>query len=121
MWKTLDAIHTGKMPRQIEFNNQNLSIEIIIANTWKEKEEVPAIAAPRFGGPLAFWQTSLSGLQVLLQQFGDTMSDEDLAVQAHPHPISGALNFQQRLEFLRFHIDRHFVQAERSLTQSKTL
>ena len=30
-----------------------------------------------------------------------------LRVIAHAHPISGELDFHQRLEFLRYHIDRH--------------
>ncbi len=121
MWKTLNAIRDGKIARLTESVHQNLSIETIIANTWQEKEVVPAVAAPRFGGPLAFWQTSLAGLQILLQQFGDTLLPQDLHVQAHPHPISGAMDFHQRLEFLRFHIDRHFQQAERILNQSKVV
>ena len=35
-----------------------------------------------------------------------------LRVIAHAHPISGELDFHQRLEFLRYHIDRHHLQAK---------
>ena len=38
-----------------------------------------------------------------------------LRVIAHEHPISGELDFHQRLEFLRFHIERHHLQAKRNI------
>jgi hypothetical protein len=31
----------------------------------------------------------------------------------YPHPISGPLNVKQRMEFLRFHMERHIHQIER--------
>ena len=111
MWKTLWAIRDGKMERQIESVHQNMSIEQIIDLTWKRKEIVPAVAAPRFGGPLKFWIESLNSLQTILESFGNDLQANELRVQAHPHPISGPMDFQQRLEFLRFHIDRHAGQV----------
>lgn len=117
MWKTYNAIKAGQLPRRFDSVHQNLPIETIIERTWQAKEQVPAVAAPRFGGPIAFWASSLASLQTLLTQFGEQMTDEDLRLQAHPHPISGAMDFQQRIEFLRFHIDRHYLQVEKLLTQ----
>ncbi|MBL7813757.1 MAG: DinB family protein [Saprospiraceae bacterium] len=113
MWKFLHAIRAGEKPRQLESEHQDLPVETIIEQTWQEKEQVPAIAAPRFGGPIAFWRVSLESLQPLLQKLADDMEEQDLRTQAHPHPISGAMDFQQRFEFLRFHIDRHIGQIER--------
>ena len=107
MWKTLYAIRNGTFERSYESPHREWSVEQIIAETWKEKEQVPAVAAPRLGGTLAFWKSSLLSLQDVLQAFGDDLHDDELRLQAHPHPISGAMDFQQRLEFLRFHIERH--------------
>lgn len=112
MWKTLLAIRAGTLSYEGVSANDGLPIEEIIRLTWKEKEEVPAIAAPRFGGPLAFWKASLAGLQPILESFGEVLNEADLAVKAHPHPISGPLTFGQRLAFLRFHLDRHRRQIE---------
>ena len=117
MWKTLNAIRDGKMPRKIESIHLNMPIEEIIALTWQAKEQVPAVAAPRMGGPIAFWQASFSSLQNLIDLFSKELTDIDLRTQAHPHPISGAMDFQQRLEFIRFHIDRHTGQVEGILSQ----
>lgn len=117
MWKTLLAIRAGMIARQTASINQNLTVEEIVDRTWQPKELVPAVAAPRMGGPIAFWHASLASLQDLLQRFGQAMTEEDLRTQAHPHPISGAMDFQQRLEFLRFHIDRHHGQVIERIQQ----
>ena len=120
MWKTLHAIREGKMELKYESDHQDMSIEQIIAITWQDKEKVPAVAAPRFGGPLAFWTISLNSLQGILDAFGNDLQEEELRIQAHPHPISGAMDFQQRLEFLCFHINRHKEQVSNLIRDLKT-
>ncbi len=112
MWKTLLAIREGNMARRTESTHQNMPVEQIIELTWQPKEIVPAVAAPRMGGPIAFWAASLASLQDLTALFANQLTDSDLRTLAHPHPISGDMDFQQRLEFLRFHIDRHLGQVQ---------
>lgn len=111
MWKILYAIRDGSAVRTYESDHKEWTIEKLIAQTWKEKEQVPAVAAPRLGGTLAFWRFSLASLQPLLEAFGNDLQENELRLQAHPHPISGAMDFQQRLEFLCFHIRRHQAQV----------
>lgn len=120
MWKTLIAIREGKIDRRTTSVHQNMPVEEIIALTWQPKEIVPPVAAPRMGGPIAFWQASLAGLQELTALFANQLKEEDLRTIAHPHPISGDMDFQQRLEFLRFHIDRHIEQVEGIVAQWQT-
>jgi len=115
MWKTLHAIRDGSLVRTYESIHQDLPIEQVIELTWQPKEKVPAVAAPRLGGPLVFWKASLHSLQAVLEAFGQDLREEELRLQAHPHPISGPLDFQQRIEFLRFHIDRHQAQVSQLL------
>lgn len=107
MWKTIHAIREGKIERKFESIHQDMPIEKIIDLTWKPKEIVPSVAAPRLGGPLYFWIISLDSLQRVLGAFGSDLKENELRLQAHPHPISGPMDFHQRLEFLRFHINRH--------------
>jgi DinB superfamily len=111
MWKTIHAIRDGKTARTYDSLHRDMPIEQLIDLTWQPKEIVPAVAAPRMGGPLHFWITSLDGLQEILNTFGQDLQDEELRLQAHPHPISGAMDFHQRLEFLAFHLDRHRKQV----------
>ncbi|MEN9686279.1 MAG: hypothetical protein RLZZ28_2065 [Bacteroidota bacterium] len=113
MWKTIAAIRNGTMEKKFESAHKDMGIEELIAKTWKPKEEVPAVAAPRMGGTLAFWLAALASLQLVLEAFGKELKEEELKILAHPHPISGEVDFQQRLEFLSFHLDRHRVQVSR--------
>ena len=119
MWKTLYAIREGKATRTYESDHKEWSIEKLVDQTWKEKEQVPAVAAPRLGGTLVFWRYSLASLQPLLEAFGKELREDELRLQAHPHPISGAMDFQQRFEFLRFHIQRHQRQVQSIIDISK--
>lgn len=112
MWKTLFAIRDGKATRTYESDHKEWSIEKLIEQTWKEKEQVPAVAAPRLGGTLMFWRHSLTSLQPLLAAFWKELQGDGLRLQAHPQTISGAMDFQQRFEFLRFHIQRHQHQVQ---------
>jgi hypothetical protein len=121
MWKTLYAVRSGQMERTFESKHKELTIDEIIQRTWQLKEKVPAIAAPRMGGTLIFWKQALESLQMILDRFGDELQPDELRLQAHPHPLSGPMDFHQRLEFLVFHIKRHQGQAEASLDMQKGL
>jgi hypothetical protein len=116
MWKTLYAIRNGDRIRTYESNHKDMSIEQIIDITWQPKEKVPEVASPRLGGPLSFWTASFNSLQGVLDSFGQDLQEDELRMLAQPHPISGALDFHQRFEFLRFHIDRHREQVLLLLT-----
>ncbi|SFE06941.1 DinB family protein [Spirosoma endophyticum] len=107
MWRALEAYRQGTPIWSGELTNRGRSIEDVIEQTWQPKETVPANAAPRLGGTLAFWCASLASLQSLLKAFSYAVDGEDLDAIIHPHPISGPLDIGQRFAFLRFHIDRH--------------
>ncbi len=107
MWKALQAKKKGKVVWEGERIHAGKSMETIIEQTWKPKEQVPAIATPRFGGPIAYWKAMLGSLEDVLKALGNELSDEDLLIMTPPHPISGPFDMQQRLEFLKFHIERH--------------
>jgi hypothetical protein len=115
MWKTLHASREGNLVRSYDSIHKDMPIEQVIDITWQPKEKVPPVAAPRLGGPLSFWKSSLNSLQVVLDAFGQDLKEDELRLQAHPHPISGALDFQQRIEFLCYHIRRHENQVARLL------
>ena len=110
IWKALQAKKEGKVVWEGERIHAGKSIETIIEETWKPKEQVPAVAAPRFGGPIGYWKTMLQSLGQVLKDVENELSDDDLSIMTPPHPISGPFDIQQRLEFLRFHLERHLGQ-----------
>lgn len=109
--KTLYAIRKEKIERTIESVHRDLPIREIIDRTWKPKELFPAVDAPRMGGTLSFWRSSLLSLQMVLDAFARDLQENELRFQAYPHRISGIMDLQQRIEFLAFHIDRHKKQV----------
>lgn len=116
MGKAIDGIKTNKPLFTGEPIHQGLAIETIIEKTWRERETVPEIAKPRMGGSLSFWVASLQNCQGLLLNLKSALGDIDPEQVVHPQPISGPLNILQRMQFLRFHLQRHQHQVERIIT-----
>ncbi len=112
MWKALEGIKNNQLIWKGECIHHGLSIEKIIENTWQPKEKAPETARPKWGGPIEFWIMSLNNCQPLLEALGNALVGYDLEKIIHPHPISGPLNVLQRMQFLRFHLNRHQTQVE---------
>lgn len=112
MWKAMLAMKNKIPIWQGETIHQGLSIEEIIEKTWQPKEQVPESAKPKWGGPVEYWLASLQACQYVLEDLALAMHDLDPEQIIHPHPISGPLNVYQRMEFLRFHLERHQRQIE---------
>jgi hypothetical protein len=93
--------------------NHGKSIEDVIATTWKPKEVAPGIATPHIGGPLEAWISSLASLRSVLADLARELDGLDLEAIVFPHYLSGPLDGRQRLEFLRFHMERHIEQIRR--------
>ncbi len=88
------------------------STEQIIEKTWQAKEKVPEIAKPRWGGPVEYWIAALRACQSLLDALNSALTGLDPEQVIYPHSISGPMNVTQRMEFLRFHLERHQRQIE---------
>lgn len=112
IWKAAAAERTGEPIWSEASVNQGLSIEEVVARTWRPRETAPEGAAPRMGGPLGYWIAALSNAQSLLPPLTAVLDGLDGSTVIFPHPISGPLDVRQRLEFLRFHLDRHRGQVE---------
>lgn len=112
MYKAVDGIKNNKPVFTGEKVHKGLHIEAIIEKTWREKEDVPETAKPRWGGILSFWVEALKSCQPQLELLCKSFEGLDPEEIIYPHIISGPLNVIQRLEFLRFHLQRHQQQVE---------
>ena len=113
IWRALEGYRTGRPVWRGEPVHRGRPIEDVIAATWRDREVVPAIAAPKWGGPLPYWAAALRACAPVLEALGHEHGGVDLDAVVYPHPISGPLDAGQRLEFLRFHLDRHAAQVAR--------
>lgn len=107
VWKALDGLKNNQPIWSGVPVHHGLSIEQIIDRTWQEKEQVPEVARPRWGGPLEYWIAALAGCQNLLESLVRELEGYDPEKIIYPHIISGPLNVIQRMQFLRFHLNRH--------------
>ena len=96
--------------------NRGKSIEEVVEATWKPKETAPDEATPHFGGPLSYWLCALASLRGVLAELATRLEGQDLEQVVFPHFLSGPLDARQRLEFLRFHMERHQAQIERVMS-----
>lgn len=102
----------------IESNpNRGLPIETIIDRTWKPRELAPPIATPHGGGTLAYWVACFESCAHVLQALAKELEGKDLESIVFPHFLCGPLDARQRLEFLRFHMDRHREQIKSVLSR----
>ena len=112
IWKASLGYRQGTAYGEGASVNRGLSIEQVVEQTWKAREEAPPGATPRLGGPLPYWVAALEACQPVLEQLADELEGLDLSAVIYPHFLSGPLDARQRLEFLRFHLDRHREQIE---------
>ena len=113
MWKAILGKKNAQPIWEGDNPNLGLSIEEVVKQTWQEKEQVPEVARPVWGGALGFWRASLESCSLVLQQLMEELGEMSPEEIVYPHPISGPLNVIQRLEFLRFHLERHQAQIQR--------
>jgi DinB superfamily len=113
IWQAADSFREGTRVFTGEHTNHGLSIDEVVARTWKTREIAPPIATPHIGGPLQYWITYCDSCQSVLERLGTELHGLDLEQVIFPHFLSGPLDARQRLEFLRFHLDRHRAQILR--------
>lgn len=112
IWAAANQVRAGSQwtdPRP----NHGQSIEAVIERTWRPSEIAPPIATPHIGGPLSAWISCLQSLQPVLADLANELQAIDLEAIVYPHYLSGPLDGRQRLEFLRYHMERHLAQIQR--------
>jgi hypothetical protein len=117
IWAAAEGIRTGTPVWVGEHTNRGLSIDEVIARTWKSKEIAPPKSTPHIGGPLAYWLEYLRAAQLLLDRLNPVLDGLDPETVLFPHFLSGPLDASQRIDFLRFHMTRHRRQIEEMLKQ----
>ena len=118
IWLAAEALRRDAPLQAGEAVHRGRPIEEVIARTWKPKEKAMVETDPVGEGPLSYWIARYEACQSTLEQIPQVLSGLDPAQALDLHYLSGPLDAYQRLEFLRFHTDRHYDQVER-LKQTK--
>jgi hypothetical protein len=114
IWAAAEGAKTGRAVWPGENTNAGLSIDEVITRTSREREAAPPIATPHIGGPLAYWMESFRMSQSILDALSSSLEGIELTSIVYPHFLCGPLDGEQRIDFLRFHMDRHCRQIERA-------
>ena len=112
IWAATDQVRAGT-PWSGARPNDGQPIEVVIEHTWKPAEIAPPSATPHMGGPLHAWISCLRSLRPVLSDLAKELDGMDLRAIVFPHYLSGPLDARQRLEFLRYHMERHLAQIAR--------
>lgn len=115
IWEAAEGVRDGSRVWKDACPHAGKTIEQIVTETWEPRAQAPEAARPQWGGPISYWRAALRSNAVMLGALAPQLAGLDMAAIVHPHPISGPLDATQRLEFLRFHIDRHCDQVKRLL------
>ena len=123
VWTALDAARRGEPLWDGEHENLGQSIEEVIERTWKPREVAPEPATPSGKGPLSLWAEELRSLASVTGALGAALAQAqqaglELTTIVYPHFLCGSLDADQRLQFIRFHLDRHASQADRVRTET---
>jgi len=113
IWTAIDGYRHNQPVWSGENINEGLSIEEIVEKTWLPHQPAPEPARPQWGGPIEFWLLCLRNCKITLAETYRQMEGLDPASIIYPHHLSGPLNVYQRLEFLRYHMERHQRQIEK--------
>jgi hypothetical protein len=112
IWAAADQVRAGVQWTDAR-PNDGQPIEAVVERTWKQREIAPPIATPHIGGPLSVWISCLRSLRPVLSDLARELETVDLRAIVYPHYLSGPLDGRQRIEFLRYHMERHHAQIER--------
>ena len=107
IWRAAEATRSGRPVWTGVHVNGGLSIEEIVARTWQSREVAPDGATPTGRGGLPLWRAELQALTSVTATVQQAVEGLRLTSVIDPHFLSGPLDAGQRLEFIRFHIDRH--------------
>jgi hypothetical protein len=112
IWSAIDGYRSNQLVWEGENTNKGLSIEEIVERTWQRHQPAPEPARPQWGGPIEFWLVCLRNCKNTLAETYRQMEGLDPEKIIYPHPLSGPLDVNQRMEFLRYHMERHIRQIE---------
>ena len=77
--------------------------------------ESPPLAIPKWGGAMSYWLERMERNGGPLVAFAELVREEELDTVAYEHPISGPFTMRQGMEFVRFHIERHYAHMREAL------
>jgi DinB superfamily len=78
----------------------------------------PEAVVPSSGGtPLGYWVARFRASGVLLAALGEELDRVGMESVIMPHFVAGDLDGRQRMQFFRWHVERHLSQIDRTIEE----
>lgn len=101
----------------VELESMGRSIdEVFLSLDLPGRADAPdAVVPERAGRPTPYWAARLRAHGLLLAELARAMTDVGPRAVVMPHFLAGPLDGVQRLQFFRWHLERHLGQMERTI------
>ena len=112
LWKIVLAVRAGEGPAPVAAVLAARSVEEAFVDV-PDRVDAPPPVQPTGKGTARYWCERLRANGWLLRRLAAAMAEIGLDRIVMPHFIAGPLDGRQRLQFIRWHLERHLAQIER--------
>ena len=113
LWRGIDGLRVNSPIWDGEHTNRGRSIEAVVTPFAGGKYKAHPKTEVQVGGTLPFWAGALDSCQPMLQRLGSALQDVDQEAIVYPHFVVGPMDANQWIQFMCFHLNRHWAQIER--------
>lgn len=117
LWKKAERLAAGGSPSHpLTPELAGRSIDEVFADLPENGVDAPDSVLPvAHGWPIGLWIARLRSNHGLLRELAPVLDRAGLEQVVLPHFVAGPLNARQRIEFLRWHLERHERQILRTV------
>ena len=113
LWASLP--NSGDGPRPLDAGLASRSIDEIFRDLPARVDAPPGVLPQDGGQPAGYWVARLRSHQAMIAELARVMEEVGLDRVIYPHYIAGPLDGHQRLQFFRWHLQRHLMQIGRTV------
>ena len=113
LWGVVERLDRGDAVQELDPALARRSIAEVFAGAPERIDAPTAVVPSHEGRPAGYWLARLRGNEALLAELGQAIRRVGLGRVVYPHFMAGPLGGRQRLQFFRWHMDRHLGQIDR--------
>ncbi|MBT8335005.1 MAG: DinB family protein [Gemmatimonadetes bacterium] len=114
LWRAVEAAGESG-PAAIDPPHDDRTIDEVFADLPDRVDAPEAVIPKRAGRPLGYWSGRLREHQNAIESLAGAIEAVGPDRVVLPHFVAGPLNGWQRLEFFRWHLERHLAQMRRTV------
>ena len=113
LWSALPDTDDAPTPLSEELASR--TIDEVFFDLPDQVDAPPAVEPEAGGRPFAYWVARLRSHDAVIAELARAMERVGPDRVIYPHHIAGPLDGAQRLQFFRWHLERHVAQVDRTV------